>query len=89
MVGAEVSEVSFAGADLEATREACARHAGRLVRDSRTNCEWQSFSNDHGKFADTFPDVMHRLSVLGQDESKLIDCTEVVRRSHFLRPAGN
>ncbi|TFK87404.1 class II peroxidase [Polyporus arcularius HHB13444] len=66
-----------------------------LARDSRTACEWQSFTNDQEKFAETFPDVMGRLALLGVDESTLIDCSEVIpiapplpasSRPHF--PAG-
>ena len=66
-----------------------------LARDSRTACEWQSFTNDQEKFAETFPDVMSRLALLGVDQSQLIDCSEVIpiapplpasARPHF--PAG-
>ncbi|RPD60617.1 peroxidase MNP1 [Lentinus tigrinus ALCF2SS1-7] len=66
-----------------------------LARDSRTSCEWQSFTNDQEKFAETFPDVMGRLALLGVDQSNLIDCSEVIpiapllpasARPHF--PAG-
>ena len=66
-----------------------------LARDSRTNCEWQSFANDQGKFDDTFPDVMGRLALLGVDPNTLVDCSEVIpiapplpasARPHF--PAG-
>ncbi|RDX40534.1 peroxidase MNP1 [Lentinus brumalis] len=66
-----------------------------LARDSRTSCEWQSFTNDQEKFAETFPDVMGRLALLGVDQSQLIDCSEVIpiapplpasSRPHF--PAG-
>ncbi|RPD57401.1 peroxidase MNP1 [Lentinus tigrinus ALCF2SS1-6] len=66
-----------------------------LARDSRTSCEWQSFTNDQEKFAETFPDVMGRLALLGVDQSNLIDCSEVIpiapplpasSRPHF--PAG-
>ena len=66
-----------------------------LARDSRTACEWQSFTNDQEKFEETFPDVFNRLAVLGVDTSTLIDCSEVIpqppplpasSRPHF--PAG-
>ncbi|TFK88557.1 class II peroxidase [Polyporus arcularius HHB13444] len=49
-----------------------------IARDSRTACEWQSFTNDQEKFAETFPDVMGRLALLGVDQSTLIDCSEVI-----------
>ncbi|KAI0740713.1 Mn peroxidase MNP5 [Earliella scabrosa] len=66
-----------------------------LARDSRTACEWQSFTNDQEKFQETFPDVFGRLGLLGVDQSTLIDCSEVIPqppplpanvRPHF--PAG-
>ena len=66
-----------------------------LARDSRTACEWQSFTNDQEKFQETFPDVFGRLGLLGVDQSSLIDCSEVIpvppplprgSRPHF--PAG-
>ena len=66
-----------------------------LARDARTSCEWQSFTNDQEKFAETFPDVMGRLALLGVDQSQLVDCSEVIPiapplpagvRPHF--PAG-
>ncbi|KAI0800324.1 Mn peroxidase MNP5 [Fomes fomentarius] len=66
-----------------------------LARDSRTACEWQSFTNDQGKFVETFPDVFGRLGLLGVDQNTLIDCSEVIPeapplpaniRAHF--PAG-
>ena len=66
-----------------------------LARDSRTACEWQSFTNDQEKFEETFPDVFNRLAVLGVDTNTLIDCSELIPqppplpanvRPHF--PAG-
>ena len=66
-----------------------------LARDSRTACEWQSFTNDQEKFEETFPDVFNRLAVLGVDTNTLIDCSELIpqppplpasARPHF--PAG-
>ena len=49
-----------------------------IARDSRTACEWQSFTNDQEKFQETFPDVFGRLGLLGVDQSTLIDCSEVI-----------
>ncbi|RPD68904.1 peroxidase MNP1 [Lentinus tigrinus ALCF2SS1-7] len=66
-----------------------------LARDDRTSCEWQSFTNDQEKFAETFPDVMGRLALLGVDQSQLVDCSEVIpiapplpANSHPHFPAG-
>ncbi|RPD72078.1 heme peroxidase, partial [Lentinus tigrinus ALCF2SS1-7] len=36
----------------------CLQSYHLLARDSRTSCEWQSFTNDREKFPETFPDVM-------------------------------
>ena len=49
-----------------------------IARDSRTACEWQSFTNDQEKFQETFPDVFGRLGLLGVDQTNLIDCSEVI-----------
>ncbi len=59
-----------------------------IARDSRTACEWQSFTNDQGKFVETFPDVFGRLGLLGVDQSTLIDCSEVIPQPPPL-PAGS
>ncbi|KAI0305583.1 manganese peroxidase 3 [Multifurca ochricompacta] len=49
-----------------------------LARDSRTACFWQAAvgNEDAVKFAFKFE--MAKLSVLGQDTSKLIDCSDVI-----------
>ncbi|KAH8107936.1 manganese peroxidase 1 precursor [Cristinia sonorae] len=49
-----------------------------LARDSRTACEWQSFVNNPVKLHDRFIDFMTKLSLLGQDQNSLIDCSEVI-----------
>ncbi|TCD71227.1 Manganese peroxidase 3 [Steccherinum ochraceum] len=49
-----------------------------LARDSRTACEWQSFVNDPVKLHDRFIDVMLKMSLLGQDQDQMVDCSEVI-----------
>ncbi|KAJ3511221.1 hypothetical protein NLJ89_g4222 [Agrocybe chaxingu] len=49
-----------------------------LARDSRTACIWQSFANNQAKMQSAFKAAMLKLSVLGQDQSKMIDCSEVI-----------
>ncbi|KAH8107942.1 manganese peroxidase 1 precursor [Cristinia sonorae] len=49
-----------------------------LARDSRTACEWQSFVNNQAKLQNRFIDVMQKMSLLGHDQSTLIDCSEVI-----------
>ena len=49
-----------------------------LARDSRTACEWQSFVNNQPKLQNRFKEVFKKMSLLGQDESQLIDCGEVI-----------
>ena len=49
-----------------------------LARDSRTACEWQSFVNNQPKLQNRFQEVFKKLSLIGQDESLLIDCGEVI-----------
>ncbi|THH30256.1 hypothetical protein EUX98_g3941 [Antrodiella citrinella] len=67
---------------------------GLLARDSRSACEWQSFITDHDAMNAKFYKVMAKLSALGQEPSKLVDCSEVipvpraVRRQKARLPAG-
>ncbi|CAA7259209.1 unnamed protein product [Cyclocybe aegerita] len=49
-----------------------------LARDSRTACIWQSFANNQARMQSAFKSAMLKLSVLGQDQSKMIDCSEVI-----------
>ncbi|KAK0205753.1 manganese peroxidase 1 precursor [Desarmillaria ectypa] len=49
-----------------------------LARDSRTACEWQSFANNQAKMQTDFKAAMLKLSLLGQDVSQMVDCTEVI-----------
>ncbi|TCD71229.1 hypothetical protein EIP91_011707 [Steccherinum ochraceum] len=49
-----------------------------LARDERTSCEWQSFVNNPTKLHDRFSDVVLKLTLLGHDQSTMVDCTEVV-----------
>ncbi|KAG7443421.1 manganase peroxidase [Guyanagaster necrorhizus] len=49
-----------------------------LARDSRTNCDWQSFANNQAKMQADFKAAMLKLSVTGQDVSQMVDCTEVI-----------
>ncbi|KAI8992988.1 manganese peroxidase 3 [Trametes punicea] len=64
-----------------------------LARDSRTACEWQSFVNNQAKLQSAFKAAFRKMTVLGSDESQLIDCSELVptppppaSTAHF--PAG-
>lgn len=67
----------------------------QLARDARTACDWQDFATDQAKMSREFGAAMLKLSLLGQDKRKLIDCSEVIpqakplkgdKRAHF--PAG-
>jgi hypothetical protein len=49
-----------------------------LARDSRTACIWQSFVNHEVRMRDEFGAAVFKLSLLGQDVDKLIDCSEVI-----------
>ncbi|THU92899.1 manganese peroxidase 3 [Dendrothele bispora CBS 962.96] len=49
-----------------------------LARDPRTACEWQSFINNHAKMQSEFKAAMLKLSLVGQDKRRLIDCSEVI-----------
>jgi len=49
-----------------------------LARDPRTACTWQSFINNPKEMSSAFAKAMLKLSVVGQDRAKLIDCSEAV-----------
>ncbi|KAF9453904.1 class II peroxidase [Macrolepiota fuliginosa MF-IS2] len=57
-----------------------------LARDPRTACEWQTFATDQNKMANAFADAMLKLSLLGQDKKKMIDCSEVIPQAKTLAP---
>ncbi|KAJ8516151.1 hypothetical protein ONZ45_g6493 [Pleurotus djamor] len=64
-----------------------------LARDTRTACEWQSMVNNQAKIQDRFAATMLKLSLLGQNQNELIDCSDVIPKppaligvAHF--PAG-
>ncbi|KAH8091363.1 manganese peroxidase 2 [Cristinia sonorae] len=67
---------------------------GLLARDHRSACEWQSFITDQDGMNRKFARVMAKVSLLGQDPSKLVDCSEVIpdvrpaRRQRAVLPAG-
>ncbi|KAJ7699236.1 versatile peroxidase VPL1 [Mycena rosella] len=49
-----------------------------LARDSRTACTWQSFATDQAGMQSKFKAAMMKLATVGQDASKLIDCSDVI-----------
>jgi hypothetical protein len=49
-----------------------------LARDSRTNCEWQSFANNQSKMQSAFKAAMLKMSLLGQNQARMIDCSDVI-----------
>ncbi|KAF8881777.1 manganese peroxidase 3 [Infundibulicybe gibba] len=49
-----------------------------IARDPRTACEWQSFVNNQAKMQTDFKAAMRKLSLLGQNENRMIDCSEVI-----------
>jgi hypothetical protein len=61
--------------------------------DPRTACYWQRNIEDEDYMVSSFKIQMAKLAVLGQDTTKLIDCSEVIpvpkprkRKAHL--PAG-
>ncbi|KIJ33523.1 class II peroxidase [Sphaerobolus stellatus SS14] len=52
-----------------------------LAHDSRTACTWQGFINNQNSMASAFAAAMAKLSVVGQNTAKFIDCSEVVPAS--------
>ncbi|KIM42047.1 class II peroxidase [Hebeloma cylindrosporum] len=53
----------------------------RLSQDPRTACFWQAFINQQSLMTFAFKLVMAKMQLLGQDVSKLTDCSDVVPKS--------
>ncbi|KAI5121583.1 hypothetical protein M0805_009454 [Coniferiporia weirii] len=51
---------------------------GALARDSRTACTWQGFVSNEDGMRTAFRDALIKLSVVQQNVSDLIDCSEVL-----------
>ncbi|EJD02557.1 manganese peroxidase 3 [Fomitiporia mediterranea MF3/22] len=65
-----------------------------LARDQRTACEWQSMVDNQRLMMENFRTAMMKLSNVGQDTSKLVDCSELIPvpkpavKLHATFPAG-
>ncbi|THH03507.1 hypothetical protein EW145_g6201 [Phellinidium pouzarii] len=65
-----------------------------LARDPRTACEWQSMVDNQFLMMENFRTAMMKLSVVGQDTRKLVDCSELIPepkpavKLHATFPAG-
>ena len=57
-------------------------------KDSRTACEWQLMIDDQNRMMSQFKAAMAKLQLLGQDTSKLIDCSDVSKLSHASNPSS-
>lgn len=49
-----------------------------IARDPATACFWQSNVNNQAAMAQAFQQAFAKLSILGQDASKLVDCSDVI-----------
>ncbi|KAJ7734165.1 manganese peroxidase 1 [Mycena maculata] len=49
-----------------------------LARDPRTACLWQANVNNQAHMALAFQQAFAKMQVLGQDVSKMVDCSEVI-----------
>ncbi|KAF8964560.1 fungal versatile peroxidase from pleurotus Eryngii [Flammula alnicola] len=49
-----------------------------LARDPRTACIWQSFATNHDQMQAQFGAGVFKLSLLGQNEKELTDCSDVI-----------
>ncbi|KAJ7487387.1 manganese peroxidase 1 precursor [Mycena galericulata] len=49
-----------------------------LARDSRTACFWQANVNQQAQMATAFQQAFAKMQVLGQDVSKMVDCSDVI-----------
>ncbi|KAG6920086.1 hypothetical protein DXG01_010154 [Tephrocybe rancida] len=50
----------------------------QIARDARTACQWQSFANNQAKMQSEFAAAMLKMSLLGQNKAKMVDCSEVM-----------
>ncbi|KAJ7287393.1 hypothetical protein C8J57DRAFT_1049507 [Mycena rebaudengoi] len=46
--------------------------------NSCTTCTWQSFANNQVAMQSAFKAAMRRMSLIGQDEYKMVDCSDVI-----------
>ncbi|KAJ7172802.1 putative versatile peroxidase [Mycena crocata] len=49
-----------------------------LARDSRTACAWQALANNQAKMQRDFSAAMAKMAIIGQDTSKMVDCSDVI-----------
>ncbi|KAF7341245.1 Peroxidase [Mycena venus] len=49
-----------------------------LARDSATACLWQANVNNQALMASSFQQAFAKMQVLGQDVSKMVDCSDVI-----------
>ncbi|KAH9927954.1 fungal versatile peroxidase from pleurotus Eryngii [Epithele typhae] len=59
-----------------------------IARDSRTACEWQSYVDNQARMVQKFTAAMAKLAVLGQDVSRLTDCSDVIPQAKKGAPAS-
>ncbi|KAJ6527864.1 putative versatile peroxidase [Mycena vulgaris] len=50
----------------------------QLARDPRTACIWQSFAANQGKLQKEFAAAMAKMAIIGQDQRKMVDCSDVI-----------
>ncbi|KAJ7615919.1 manganese peroxidase isozyme precursor [Roridomyces roridus] len=49
-----------------------------LARDTATNCLWQANVNNQAHMASSFQAAFLKMGLLGQDVSKMVDCSDVI-----------
>ncbi|KAF8882764.1 manganese peroxidase 3 [Gymnopilus junonius] len=49
-----------------------------LARDSRTACFWQTLATNQQQMQSQFADAVFKLSLLGQNQNDLVDCSEII-----------
>lgn len=60
-----------------------------LATDPRTACKWQGYVNDQQGMQSAFQAAMLKMSLLGQDQSALTDCSDVIQDAPSLpQPAA-
>ncbi|KAG6901056.1 Versatile peroxidase vpl1, partial [Termitomyces sp. Mi166 len=57
-----------------------------IARDSRTSCDWQSLAKDQKKMQSEFAAAFLKMSLLGQNQAKMVDCSEVLPIPLKLKP---
>jgi len=73
-----VGDVPGVGGQLQETQVMRLDSDSSFARDPRTACFWQQFVANHDVLINQFQEQMFRVSLIGQNQDDLIDCSEAI-----------